>query len=74
MDKKIFREKSLERVESPEQLNDYIQVASPGVWLSLAACLLILLGLLVWSMFGTVEERADDGTVRTVHPITYVMN
>ena len=34
MNREIFREKSLERVESPEQLNDYIRVASPGVWLA----------------------------------------
>ena len=29
---KLFREKNLERLESPEQLNDYLRVTSPGVW------------------------------------------
>ena len=33
----LFREKSLEAVESPESLNDYLRVTSPGVWLILAA-------------------------------------
>lgn len=27
----IFRKSSLERISSPEQLNDYIRVASPSV-------------------------------------------
>ena len=27
---KLFREKSLEAVESPESLNDYLRVTSPG--------------------------------------------
>lgn len=31
----IFRQKSIERVSSPEQLNDYIRVATPGVRLVL---------------------------------------
>ena len=28
----LFREKNLERLESPEKLNDYLRVTSPGVW------------------------------------------
>ena len=34
---KLFREKSLKAIESPEALNDYLRVTSPGVWLVLAA-------------------------------------
>ena len=33
----IFREKSLKRISSPEQLNDYIKVSQPSVWIALAA-------------------------------------
>lgn len=32
MNDKIFRKKSVERMSSPEQLNDYIKVTNPGVW------------------------------------------
>ena len=32
---KLFREKNLERLESPEKLNDYLRVTSPGVWMIL---------------------------------------
>ena len=49
MDQKIYREKSLDRISSPEQLNDYLRVTSPSVWIILAAIILLLAGLLLWS-------------------------
>ena len=56
MDKKIFREKSLERVNSPESLEDYIQVSNPGVWMLLTAVILLLVGILVWGYFGSISS------------------
>ena len=70
----IFREKSMERVSSPEELNDYIRVTTPSVWLVLAALILLLAGMLAWSVLGTVEAHAADGSVEEVHPIVYVTN
>ena len=58
----IFRQKSLDRVSSPEQLNDYIRVTTPSVWLVLAALILMLVGMLAWSILGTVEAVGPDGT------------
>lgn len=70
----IFREKSISRVSSPEELNDYIRVTSPSVWIVLIAVVVLLLGMLAWSIFGTVETHNEDGSTEEVHPITYVMN
>ena len=70
----VFREKSMERVSSPEELNDYIRVTTPSVWLVLAALILLLAGMLAWSVLGTVEAHAADGSVEEVHPIVYVTN
>ena len=70
----IFREKSLERVSSPEELNDYIRVTTPSVWIVLAATVALLLGMLAWSIFGRVEVHNDDGTTEEIAPITYVTN
>ena len=42
----LFRKKSMDRVSSPEQLNDYIRVTSPGLWLVLAAVVILLAGML----------------------------
>ena len=55
---KLFREKSLESIESPEALNDYLRVTSPGVWLVLAAIVVILVGTIVWGVFGRIETAA----------------
>ena len=52
----IFRKESVERISSPEQLNDYIRVSSPGVWLVLSAVIVLLVAMVVWSVFGTVES------------------
>ena len=45
MKNQLFREKSMERVSSPEQLNDYIRVANPSVWLALAVVVFLLIGI-----------------------------
>ena len=54
---KLFREKSLEAVESPESLNDYLRVTSPGVWLVLAAVIALLIGGVLWGVFGRIDTR-----------------
>ncbi len=56
---KLFREKSLEAVESPESLNDYLRVTSPGVWLVLAAVIVLLVGAILWGIFGHIRTTAQ---------------
>ncbi|MCR5626865.1 MAG: hypothetical protein K6F99_06070 [Lachnospiraceae bacterium] len=72
--KSIFREKSIERVSSPEKLNDYIRVSSPSVWLIMGAIIVLLLGLLIWSVFGTVTMNKSDGSSEVINPISFVVN
>lgn len=55
MENQIFRKKSVERVAPPEQLNDYVRVANPGVWLALAAVLALLVGACIWGVFGRLD-------------------
>ena len=70
----IFRQKSLDKVSSPEKLDDYIRVTTPSVWITLTAIVLLLVGAVVWSIFGEVEVHNEDGTTKTVAPITFIMN
>lgn len=53
----LFRKKSIERVTSPEQLNDYIRVSNPGVWMILAAVVILLAGVCVWGFFGRLDTK-----------------
>ena len=55
----IFRKKSLERVQSPESLNDYMQVTNPSVWVLLIGIIVLLAGACVWGFFGEIENTAD---------------
>ena len=60
---KLFREKSLEAVESPESLNDYLRVTSPGVWLVLAAVICLLVGAILWGVFGHIKSTTQVAVV-----------
>lgn len=55
MNQELFREKSLQKIQSPEDLNDYIRVSNPGVWLILAAVILLLIGACIWGIFGHLD-------------------
>ena len=70
----IFREKSISKVSSPESLNDYIKVTTPSVWIVLTALVVLLVGILAWSIFGRVKTHTADGNTEEVAPITYVTN
>ena len=60
------------RISSPEQLNDYLRVTNPKIWLLLVAIVLLVVGLLLWSGFTTIESFAtgtaiaDDGELTVV--------
>jgi len=55
MSNTIFRQKSLDRISSPEQLNDYIRVSTPSVWMLLIAIVVLLAGVCVWGIFGRMD-------------------
>ena len=56
---KLFREKSLEAVESPESLNDYLRVTSPRIWIVMAAVIALLVGFILWGIFGHIRSTAQ---------------
>ena len=69
MDNQVFRQKSLDQISSPEQLNDYMRVTNPSVWIVLAAVILLLAGMILWSSvasidsFATGTAQVKDGTM-----------
>lgn len=52
-----------EEIRSPEQLNDYLRVANPGVWAVFAVVFLIIAAFIAWSFAGTIETVADAKAV-----------
>lgn len=73
MNQGIFREKSIKRVSSPEQLGDYIRVSNPSVWMALAAIIVLLIGVCVWGVFGRLETTVSaPATVKDGQAVCYV--
>ncbi len=70
----IFRQKSIDKVSSPEKLDDYIRVTTPGVWITITAIVILLVGTIVWGTFGELTIHNSDGTTETVAPISFITN
>ena len=60
---KLFREKNMEQIESPEALDDYLQVTSPGVWIMLATIVVFLLGACIWGIFGHIDSTVKAAVI-----------
>jgi len=55
----IFRKVALERLSSPEQLDQLMQVTDPKGWLALGAMAVLLLTSLAWGVFGSIPTEAS---------------
>ena len=63
MNDQLFRKKSVDKVSSPEQLNEYIRVTTPGVWMVLAAIVILLAGVIVWGFIGHLDTTLSTAVV-----------
>ena len=70
MNEQLFRKKSIDRVSSPEQLDAYIRVANPGVWLVLIAIAALLVGVCVWGVLGHLDTTVDAVAVCENNSVT----
>ena len=57
MAKSIFRKVSLERLSSPEQLDQLIQVTTPRGWLALSALGGLLVCAIAWGILGSIPTK-----------------
>ena len=58
----IFRKVALERLSSPEQLDQLVQVTNPKGWLALAGLGCMLVAALAWGIWGSIPtEAAGEG-------------
>ena len=54
---KIFRKVALERLASPEQLDQLLTVTSPRGWLALTGIVTLLVAALVWGVIGSIPTQ-----------------
>ena len=55
------------RISSPEQVDDYIRVTTPGMWLLVVAMVVLLAALVIWAYTVKIEMKTvqPDGQVTT---------
>ena len=74
MNDTIFRQKNIDKISSPEKLDDYVRVTTPSVWIILIAIVLLLVGAVIWGIFGEILIHNADGTTDIVAPISFIIN
>jgi len=73
MNSAIFNKTSFDKVNSPEQLNDYIRVSNPGIFVVLAAVFVLLAAAAVWSVTWELPTSIPAaGVVREGRIICYL--
>ena len=71
----LFRESAVDKIKSPEQLNEYIKVTGPGLWIILGALVAIFAAFFIWGFLGSIPETtiitgttlAPDGNALAVY-------
>jgi biotin carboxyl carrier protein len=72
----LFRASSLERLSSPEQLDQLMPIISPKRWAALGAIIILLSAAVLWGILGTVTTTVEgegilirqDGVKRVLTP------
>ena len=55
----IFRKAALDKLSSPEQLDQLMQVTTPKSWVALAACCMLVVATVLWGIFGSIPTRVE---------------
>ena len=61
--RRVFREAAIDRLSSPDQLDQLVGVTRPMDWLGAVIIGLALIGLLAWGVFGRVQTRVGGGGI-----------
>jgi len=73
MSNTLFRKTSLDSISSPEQLNDYIKVSTPSIWIVLVSLFILLAAVFVWGVAGNLPTTVNvQGVALDGHVICFV--
>ena len=51
----IFNERAAQKLRNPDDLDKYLRVTNPSVWVALIAFIALIIGLLAWGIFGSIS-------------------
>jgi hypothetical protein len=60
----LFRKESVQRISSPEQLDDYIHVSNPSIWIVIIALFVLIAASIVWMVTSTLETSVKANAVK----------
>ena len=55
----LFRQSALDKLSSPEQLDKAVVITPPAFWIALTGGVLIVLGAVIWGIFGRLPISVD---------------
>jgi len=74
-DNKLFRKVSLDRLSSPEELDQRLTVTSPIGWIALFSIIILMAAGLIWGFLGSVADKAvGSGIIISSGGITSVIH
>jgi HlyD family secretion protein len=59
LQQKLFRKSALEKLASPERLDELMKVTSPAGWLAITGIGAILVVVVAWGIFGTISIKVQ---------------
>ena len=76
MRQSLFRKVALDKLSSPEQLDQLITVTTPRAWFALIAIGGILVTIILWGIFGSIPTKVyglgvvtkSHGVYNIIHP------
>ena len=59
----LYREKTVDKFASAEELNNYTKASHPSIWIFLSALLAVAVGFLIWTFVGDVAISVNGSTL-----------
>ena len=59
MEKQLYRKESLKHIASPEEMHDFLCVATPRLWMILSTIIALLVGFLIYASTVTLENTVS---------------
>jgi len=54
----LFRESAVDKIKSPEQLNEYMKVTGMGLWIILGGLVAVFAAFAIWGFLGSIPQTA----------------
>ena len=69
----LFRQDVMDRLNSPERLDELLRITSPRGWIALLSLALVILTALAWGIYGTISTKVEGSGIfidpEGVHPV-----